>query len=227
MLAQNKIKGQVIDIDNSVPIAFATITYNKAKIITDWEGKFSIEVKDLKLPIKANYKGFHEKIVYASNTTSILTIKLVSDLNDKKAEIYSETEVNNIIKKVIENKKNNDPEKALSSFQYKNYEYIYVSANPDSISSKIDTIRKKRFLRKDKIKLDSSNYRFKKLIGKQHLYQTEKVNLIQHNGKQNKETVLATRMAGFEQPLYEYLGLKLISYSVYENPFEILDRINF
>ena len=125
MLAQNKIKGQVIDIDNSVPIAFATITYNKAKIITDWEGKFSIEVKDLKLPIKANYKGFHEKIVYASNTTSILTIKLVSDLNDKKAEIYSETEVNNIIKKVIENKKNNDPEKALSSFQYKNYEYIY------------------------------------------------------------------------------------------------------
>ena len=87
MLAQNKIKGQVIDIDNSVPIAFATITYNKAKIITDWEGKFSIEVKDLKLPIKANYKGFHEKIVYASNTTSILTIKLVSDLNDKKAEI--------------------------------------------------------------------------------------------------------------------------------------------
>ena len=138
MLAQNKIKGQVIDIDNSVPIAFATITYNKAKIITDWEGKFSIEVKDLKLPIKANYKGFHEKIVYASNTTSILTIKLVSDLNDKKAEIYSETEVNNIIKKVIENKKNNDPEKALSSFQYKNYEYIYVSANPDIISSKIN-----------------------------------------------------------------------------------------
>lgn len=223
ILAQNKIKGQVIDIDNSVPIAFATITYNKAKITTDWEGKFSIEVKDLKLPIKANYKGYHEKIVYASNTTSILTIKLISDLNDKKAEIYSEIEVNNIIKKVIENKKNNDPEKALSSFQYKNYEYIYVSANPDSISSKIDTIRKKRFLRKDKIKLDSSNYRFKKLIGKQHLYQTEKVNLIQHNGKQNKETVLASRMAGFEQPLYEFLGLKLVSYSVYENPFEILE----
>ena len=30
-------------------------------------------------------------------------------------------------------------------------------------------------------------------------------------------------MAGFEQPLYEYLGLKLVSYSVYENPFEILE----
>ena len=30
-------------------------------------------------------------------------------------------------------------------------------------------------------------------------------------------------MAGFEKPIYEYLGLKLISYSVYENPFEILE----
>ena len=223
LFAQNKIKGQVIDIDNSVPIAFATITYNKTKITTDWEGKFSIEVKDLKLPIKANYKGYHEKIVYASDKTLILTIKLVTDLNDKKAEIYSEIGVNNIIKKVIENKKNNDPEKALPSFQYKNYEYLHVTANPDSVSGKIDTIYKKRFLRKPLLKLDSTNYKFKKLIGKQHLYQTEKVNLIQHNGKQNKETVLATRMAGFEQPLYEFLGLKLVSYSVYENPFEILE----
>ena len=30
-------------------------------------------------------------------------------------------------------------------------------------------------------------------------------------------------MAGFETPLYEYLGLKLVSYSAYENPFEILE----
>jgi len=73
------------------------------------------------------------------------------------------------------------------------------------------------------MKLDSTNYKFKKFSEKQHLYQTEKVNLIQHNQFQSKETVLATRMAGFKQPVYEYLGLKLISYSVYENPFEILE----
>jgi len=224
IFAQHKIKGQVIDIDTSVPIAFATITHEKAKITADWEGKFSIEVKDLKLPIKASYKGYHEKIVYASNTTSILTIKLVTDLNDKKAEIYSEIEVNNIIKKVIENKKSNDPEKALASFQYKNYEYLHVTANSDSVSGKIDTIYKKRFLRKPLLKLDSTNYKFKKVVEKHHLYQTEKVNLIQYNGKHSKETVLATRMAGFEQPLYEFLGLKLVSYSVYENPFEILEN---
>lgn len=223
LLAQNKIKGQIIDFDNAIPIAFASISYNKATITADWEGKFSLEIKDSKLPIKVNYKGYYEKIVYASKNNSILTIKLITDLNDKKAEVYSEIEVNNIIKKVIENKKNNEPEKALSSFQYKNYEYLYVTANPDSISNKIDTIYKNRFLRKPLLKLDSTNYKFKKLIAKQHLYQTEKVNLIQYANKRSKETILASRMAGFEQPLYEYLGLKLVSYSVYENPFEILE----
>ena len=220
---QTKIKGQVIDIDNAVPIAFASVSYNKNYITADWEGKFSIEVKDRKLPIKINYKGYYEKAVYVTDVNAVMIIKLTTDLNDKKAEIYSEIKVNNIIKKVIENKKNNDPEKVFSSLQYKNYEYLQVTANPDSISSKIDTIYKKRFLRKPVIKLDSVNYKFKKVVEKHHLYQTEKVNLIQLSNNQYKETVLATRMAGFEKPLYEYLGLKLVSYSAYENPFKILE----
>ena len=222
-VAQTKIKGQIIDFDTKVPIAFATITYNNTKFNADWEGKFTVEVKDFKLPIKVNFKGYYEKITYPEPKVVNITIKLINDLNEKKAEIYTENGVNSIIKKVIENRKSNDPEKALSSFQYKNYEYVQVTANPDSISSKIDTIYKKRLFRKPLIKLDSSNYRFKKFSERQHLYQTEKVNLIQHNQHQSKETVLATRMAGFEQPVYEYLGLKLISYSVYENPFEILE----
>ena len=61
LLAQNKIKGQIIDFDNAIPIAFASISYNKATITADWEGKFSLEIKDSKLPIKVNYKGYYEK----------------------------------------------------------------------------------------------------------------------------------------------------------------------
>ena len=57
-LAQTKIKGQVIDFDNAVPIAFASITYNKSTINADWEGKFSLTIEDLKSPVKINYKGY-------------------------------------------------------------------------------------------------------------------------------------------------------------------------
>ena len=102
LISQTKIKGQVIDFDNAVPIAFASVTYNNETIASDWEGKFYVLLIDEKLPIKINNKGFYEKIIYASNKTSTLTVKLVNDLNTKKKEIYSEIEVNNIIKKFPE-----------------------------------------------------------------------------------------------------------------------------
>jgi hypothetical protein len=223
LFSQTKIKGQVIDFDTTIPIAFAKITHDGKTIIADWEGKFAVDVIVFEKPIIASYKGYYDKSAYAKKSTALLLIKLITNTKERKAALYTNQKVNTIIKKVIDHKKKNQPEHVFKSFEYKNYEYLKVSANPDSISGKIDTIYKRNFFGKQKIKLDSSNYRFKKLVEKNHMYQTEKVNLIQHNEKGTKETILASRMAGFKQPLYEYLGLHLVSYSVYENPFEILE----
>ena len=221
--SQKLMKGQIIDFDTTVPIAFAKISYNNKTITSDWEGKFSIEIKDDNKPILFSYKGYYDKTYYMTVGAPFLLIKMVNNNTLKEKEIYSERIVNEIVKNVIDNKPKNQPEKALQSFEYKNYEHLLVSANPDSVSSKIDTIYKKSFFGRKKIKLDSTNYKFKKLIQKQHLYQTEKVNLIQFNNKKTKETLIATRMAGFKKPLYEYLGLNLVSYSVYENELNILE----
>lgn len=217
------MQGQIIDFDTTIPIAFVKITYNNKTIASDWEGKFSLEIQNDKKPIVFSYKGYYDKNYYITEGVSYLLMKMVAEETLKDQEIYSENKVNLLVKKVIENKVKNQPEKALNTFQYKNYEHLLVSANPDSITSKIDTIIKKRLFGGTKIKLDSSNYRFKKFIEKQHLYQTEKVNLIQHNNKGTKETVLATRMSGLKQLVYDYLGLKLISYSVYDNPMHIIE----
>jgi hypothetical protein len=221
--SQKTMQGQVIDYDTTVPIAFAKITYNNKTILSNWEGKFSIDIKNDNKPILFSYKGYYDKTYYQTVGAKLLLIKMVSNNTMKEQEVFSENQVNLIIKKVIENKPKNQPEKALNTFEYKNYEHLLVSANPDSISSKIDTIYKKSFFGKKKIKLDSTNYKFKKLVEKQHIYQTEKVNLIQHNNDGTKETILASRMAGFKKPLYEYLGLNLVSYSLYENQLEILE----
>lgn len=220
---QVNFNGQVIDFDTTVPIAYATITYNSKTLSTDWEGKFKIIIVDEMLPIIFSYKGYLDKIYYLNTTDKFLLIKMVRSSALRKEIVLSDQKVNLIIKKVIQNKAKTNPERALKNFEYKNYESLTVSANADSISSKIDTIIKKRWFRSSKIVLDSTNYKFKRLAQKQHIYQTEKVNLFQHNAIGNKETVLASRMAGFKKPLYEYLGLDLISYSVYNNTIKILE----
>ncbi|WP_130733359.1 DUF5686 family protein [Flavobacterium sp. J27] len=221
---QNKIKAQVIDIDSRVPLAYCKVEYLGKTITTTWEGKFEIEITQNDKPLTVSYKGYQTKNVYISPNQDLVIIKMAIDWNTfEKVEIYTDNKVNKVIKKVIDNKRFNQPEKALESFQYKNYESLLVTANPDSISGKIEPVYKRTLFGKRIIRLDSSNYKLKKLVEKNHLYQTEKVNLIQYNKKGYKETVIATRMAGFKEPLYEYLGLNLFSYSVYENPFEILE----
>ena len=62
--SQKMIQGQVIDFDTTVPIAFAKISYNDTVITSDWEGRFSIELKNDKKPIIFSYKGYYEKKYY-------------------------------------------------------------------------------------------------------------------------------------------------------------------
>jgi len=217
------MQGQVFDYDTTVPISFAKITHNNKTISSNWEGKFTITITDDKKPILVTYKGYYDKNYHLTVGAKFLIIKMVNNNTMKEKEIYSENQVNLILKKVIENKKNNQPEKALNSFEYKNYEHLLVTANPDSISSKIDTLYKKSLFGRKKMQFDSTNYKFKKLVENQHIYQTEKVNLLQHNNSGTKETLIASRMAGFKKPLYEYLGLNLVSYSLYENSIDILE----
>lgn len=221
--AQKTMQGQVIDYDTTIPIAFAMVSYQNQTVYTNWEGRFSLVIDEETKPIQVSYKGYHDKNHYLSVGAPFILIKMVSDQSQKSAEIYTDNETNAILKKVIENRSKNQPEKVLQTYEYKNYETLLVTANPDSISTKIDTIYKPRWFGKPKMVLDSSNYKFKKLVEKQHLYQTEKVNLIQFNNYGTKETVLASRMAGFKKPLYEYLGLNLISYSLYDRYLDILE----
>ena len=220
--SQKLMQGQILDFDTNVPIAFAKITYNSKTIASDWEGKFSLFIKDDAKPIVFSYKGYYNKNYYLTVGAKTISIKMVSDNTLTKEEIYSEKVVNEIIKKVVQTKPQNQPEKIFKSFEYKNYEHLLVTANTDSISSKIDTTYKKNIFGKKTLVLDSTNYKFKRLLEIQHVYQTEKVNLIQFN-KTTKETILAARMAGFKTPLYEYLGLNLVSYSLYDNKLDILE----
>lgn len=105
-------------------------------------------------------------------------------------------------------------------FSYTFYEKSIVSAYPDSISASIDTVFKNK--QKTKFIIDSSSYKFKKIIAKQHIYQTEKVAAISIEKGKKKETIIGLKMAGLKQPVYELLGQEFMPFDLSKKQLKIL-----
>ncbi|NNT70793.1 carboxypeptidase-like regulatory domain-containing protein [Flavobacterium sp. IMCC34852] len=223
--AQFQINGVIKDAETKKALPFATITTETGvATITDVDGKFHLILATQPEALTVSYVGYTTQTLSLFEQKNFFTIWL-SPKTDllKEVVISNENPANAIITKVIRQKEANNPLKKLKTFQYKTYNKLLVTANPDSISGKIDTLFVDA-VTKDKIaKIDSSDYKFKKLIAKQHLFLTEKVSQFQYEKPILKETILGTKMAGFKEPIYELLGFSLQSSSVYDDKYELFE----
>ncbi|RKS01374.1 DUF5686 and carboxypeptidase-like regulatory domain-containing protein [Flavobacterium sp. 102] len=223
--AQFQVNGVVKDAENKKPLPFANITTgNGTATITDVDGKFHLDLTSQPEALTISYVGYASQTISLFEKKTYFNIRLSPKTDELKEVVLSrENPANSIIKKVIRQKEANNPEKKLNTFQYKTYNKLLVTANPDSISGKIDTVFVNAAT-KDKIaKIDSAAYKFKKIIDKQHLFLTEKVSLFQFKKPILKETIIATKMAGFKEPIYELLGFGLQSASIYDDKYELFE----
>lgn len=221
--AQFQINGIVTDSNNK-PLPFATITTpDNINTITDVDGKFIFTPSEKANTFSVSYIGFQTKIISITEKR-YYSVSLSQKTDDLKEVIISnENPALTIIKKVIANKNKNNPQKKLSSFEYKSYNKLIVTANPDSIDGRIDSTAAYKDFDKKRINVDSSDYKFKEIITKQHLFQTEKVSQYQFANNKLKETILGTKMAGFKNPIYEVIAFNLQSISIYDNKYELFE----
>jgi hypothetical protein len=223
--AQFQINGIVKDATTQKPLPFATIISDEgSNSISDVDGKFSLLSKKQITFITVSYIGFEDKTTSVDNNKTFYSISLFQKTNSLNEVLVSnENPALAIIKKAIQNKKENNPQKKLKTFEFKSYNKLIVTANPDSINGSIDSVFVSNSYETYLKKIDSTDYKFKQLIKKQHLFQTEKVSKYQYDGKRLKETILGTRMAGFKQPVYEILTFNLQSYSIYDSKYELFE----
>ena len=222
--AQFQINGIVSDSKNK-PLPFATITTpDNNNTITDVDGKFILTSLNNISSFTVSYIGFNTKTVTVLNGKKFYTVSLSQKTDDlKEVVISNENPALAILRKVIANKNNNNPQKRLKSFDYKTYNRLIVTANPDSINGRIDSSAAYKDFNKKQINIDSSDYKFKEIITKQHLFQTEKVSQYQFGNNKLKETILGTKMAGFKQPVYEIIAFNLQSISIYDPKYELFE----
>ncbi len=148
----------------------------------------------------------------------IFWILVILVLNTAQSQ---ELNAREIITNVLKNKKNNYLKKHCKTYEYLSYSKFKFTADATKISNKIDTIYKS-IDKKLIIALDSSNYKFKKEVEKHHYYLSEKIAKHQFANSKEKEIILVARMAGFKQPIYEFLALGIQNISFYENKFSLL-----
>ena len=222
--AQFQINGIVNDSSNK-PLPFATIkTSDSNSAITDIDGKFILNISAKTSFFTVSYVGFQTKTIAVADNKKFYPVSLSQKSDNLKEVIISnENPALAVLKKAIANKNQNNPQRKLRSFEYKTYNKLTVTANPDSIDGRIDSSAAYKDLDKKIINVDSSDYKFKEIISKQHLFQTEKISQYQFGNNKLKETVLGTKMAGFKQPVYEIIAFNLQSISIYDPKYELLE----
>lgn len=217
--AQFTIEGVVKEDFTNKTIPFASILINnKFKTLSDIDGKFILENETNFSNFQVKYVGF-EQINFEVKDKKFFSVHL------KPIHLVFEKDnrVITILNKVVANRNQNNPLKKLNSFDFKTYSKLIVTANPDSIVKKIDSIFVTKHRKRVFSKIDSSAYKFKKIIESQHLFQIEKVSQFQFNKRSLKETIVGLKMSGFTKPIYEVVGLHLQSFSIYDANYELFE----
>ncbi len=225
-LGQSSFSGIVKNSQTNQPLPFATIlTEHGSGTICDADGKFTLVLKETVNELTISYVGFETKKTPIKAGTKFITVLLKSN-TERLQEVILRKKENpalQIIRNAIVNKDKNNIETALNSFEYRVYNKLLVTANVDSINSRIDSVFVLRNGKKFFKNLDSTSYKFKEQLNQQHLYISEKI--AEHKfkrGKNKKEIILGSRMAGFNDPVYEVLALNIESLSFYDDVYTLL-----
>jgi len=215
--AQQHFSGQIKDIVTQKPIGLATLVQDDSQYsFADSYGIFEV-VSTGQSVLHIRAKGYQEQKIELRSSQKFYTILL----SPQAEQMTTGATAVSIMQQAILSKKQNNPFAKIPAFDCKAYNKLTITANPDSIEGRIESVLKHNIFGKMVVKTDSSDYEFKKFISKQHLFLTEKVSRFQYATNRFKETILGYKMAGFNQPIYEFVSLQLQSYSIYD-PYYIL-----
>ena len=216
---QFSLSGVVKNKATGKAVPFATISYDTSKKIADINGLFKIISSTPLSVLDVSQIGFRKDQFIVKNNQKQIVISLAPSDVDEHTDVRAQQ----IIAMSILLRDGNNPAKKLNSYQFKGYNKLLVSANPDSIKVEFDTITKRNFFGKRTQKIDSSLYKFKKIIAYRDLIQTEKASLFQYDGKHFQENILGVKMSGLKKPIYEILGFNLQSYSIYDKSYTLFE----
>lgn len=217
-----KIKGKIIDSKSKETLAFVNVIADNQKTgtVSDIDGIFILEDISAIKHLTFSYVGYETKqinMVDIKDISQLVVVTLNKKTFDLKEFVISEKEnpALKIIRKVIENRDKNDPEK-LKSFRFNSYNKMYFTAKLDSTVLE-DTVRF--------AELDSIDQRTINFLKERYVFLTESyTERIFKAPDRSYEKVLASRVSGFKNPVFSLLANQLQSFSFYKDYITIYEK---
>ncbi|MDR6300112.1 DUF5686 and carboxypeptidase-like regulatory domain-containing protein [Mesonia maritima] len=209
LFAQEIITGTVIDQESGEPLPYANVYTKGANnpTLTNIDGTFQLQIQPEITEIIISYVGFQKKVVSIQNRSDIL-VKLQRIREDLDRVLVTSTEkiATRIINKALANKPQNDPNLKFNSYQYQTYSKLIIDDEERNFN----------------VNVDSTNAEVKTILKRGRSYLSEQVSDYKYTTKEGlKETIEATRTAGFKNPVYELLSTKVQSSSWYDEKYTV------
>ena len=208
------IKGTVYDKETLEPLSFVSIIINNSNKggLTDIDGRFKLLSNEKPVSLKLSYVGY-ESVNYpiAEKKTHNIYMKRTEVLLDEVTIVPGINPAHRIIDSVIQNRDKNNPE-MLPSFQYNSH---------NKLTFGIDTEVLKKKSQKDSVE----NEEITKMMNKTYLMLIESITNRKYLYPGNtKETVIASKISGFKDPMFSLIASQLQTFSFYNEYINILDK---
>ncbi|SMD43805.1 CarboxypepD_reg-like domain-containing protein [Aquiflexum balticum DSM 16537] len=211
LMAQTfQIEGQVLDskTGNIIPFASLQILGNSKNkgTVSDIRGWYRLEFQSENDSVRVSHVGFEKLniIVSSLRMNPVITLQPIT-INLSEIQVRAgENPAIPIIKKVIDNKKLNDPDK-LNTYSFKSYNKVVMTLDGLKESPEYD---------------DSTA----QILKGGHIFMAESYSEVNYKkpGKKN-ETVLASKMSGIENPLVAMASNSFQPFSFYTDHIKILE----
>ncbi|MBM3437231.1 MAG: carboxypeptidase-like regulatory domain-containing protein, partial [Bacteroidetes bacterium] len=211
-----EVSGRVIDSESRVTLPFVNIVINDGFKggTTDIDGKFSLKSNTQIKVLSLSYVGYEPLIYEVADKYHNLILKMTKKQYELPEYVVFPTEnpAHRIIKNTIAYRDYNDPEK-LPAFSYTSYDKMIFTPELDSIPEF------------DSLVADTSDTEVRDFLEKHHLFIMETVSERKFRyPDKNHEEVIATKVAGFKDPIFVFLLSQMQSTTFYSDRIRIAEK---
>lgn len=220
------VRGVVLDASNKEPLPFVNISFSNTNIgtITEQDGSFRLETTKNNDTLLISYVGYESQLIKIKRFISQeLNIELTpTEMNLGEITVFAgENPALPIFRNILENKKNNNPEK-LEYFNCEVYNKLQIDLNnvTDKFKSR-KAFKKFQFV----FELEDSS----EVMGKNYLpvFLSENYSnyYYQRRPRRKKEVIIASRISGLENKSYaEFTGQMYIDLNLYDNYVNVFGK---